>query len=68
VKVTELDIDARSKARPEWDDVFAELKAGKTLLLSDIGVSSIIHAAKRAGVSVHTSKRENGYVVWLWEK
>lgn len=68
MKVTELTEADRSKARADWDAVFSALALGQTLLLSDISLGSIYHAAKRAGVKIHTSKREDGFVVWLWEK
>lgn len=64
MKVIEVAREERQKARADWDDVFSELALGKTLLLSDIAVGSIYHAAKARGIKVHTSKREDGYVVW----
>jgi len=68
VKVTEVPITDRRKPRADWDAVFSALALGQTLLLSDISIASIYGAAKRAGVKIHTSKREDGFVVWLWEK
>ena len=68
MKVTELTEADRSKTRADWDAVFSALEQGQTLLLSDIGVQSIYGAAKRVGVKIHTSKREDGYVVWAWDE
>jgi hypothetical protein len=68
VKVTELTEADRKKSRADWEAILSALALGKTLLLSDISIASIYGAAKRAGVKVHASKREDGYVVWLWEK
>ena len=68
MKITEVPITDRRKPRADWDAVFSALEQGQTLLLSDIGVQSIYGAAKRAGVKIHTSKREDGYVVWAWDE
>jgi hypothetical protein len=68
VKVIEVPATERSKARADWDAVFSALALGQTLLLSETSLGTIYHAAKRAGIKVHTSKREDGIVVWIWEK
>lgn len=65
MKITAVSHDER-KPRAEYPELVARLiETGETLLIEDGNAQSLYSAGKNAGVKVHISKRESGFVAWV---
>lgn len=63
--ITPVTHDER-KPRGENAALVARLiETGETLLVEEANAQGIYTAGRKAGVTVHISKRESGFVVWV---
>lgn len=65
MKITAVTHDER-KPRGENAALIARLiETGETVLVEEANAQGIYTAGRAAGVKVHISKRETGFVVWV---